>query len=1323
MAIVNFSGARVHRPDGAGGEDGASPDATEDEEEQQSPATASSDPDSRHSFSADENGAHDDPAEEDDSGMGSDELELTQLGDAGAEMSQVDDQSLPVPLDLLDLPDLAPILSLDAWNTLLSDHDRLRLAALLPDLDRDAFARTLVELLSGANFHFGSPLAALLDRLKGGLCDPRVALYRRGARFAERRKHYYRLQGYHNSMVRGLWEARDCWKGCQGFGLDERIRALDAMRAKRKQKAARAVSETDSETERFLARPKTDKKKAGKERSKGLLRLGGGSKGLGGEEYSGGAAGRDFSDHSRQDNAYAYDTGVMHRGGKPRRSVDGLDSEDLGGYDRDLPRVRSQKPLVKPVKKKEFASAYDTNPYAKSYRDNHTGSYYHGRNAAGNQPVTLAASFEPPYSEAARSAKYAERDRIYGGNSFHSNRALKGDEMDWPAASPADSLNDWQRGQPAGDYRSRVPQVGHGGKVKSYRNTEQQMNGAHSGSDPRDRVSQGKIKVKPSSSQHGRIGQKDSRSRAAYVQSEETESDSSEQLEDGADMNPAEQQPELRYSELHRPAYGAKKSNKHGKTARTIYPAAPAEFEPYHTQGRAGQRGKITEPDYLRDVHVEVAEQISEVMRPPAARSERKRKGVSNLDMHGYDNSELHDSNEKANESFRSPESMRLASRAGYEVQDSNGDFDGSERVNVPLASCSSGSKRQKGRVEVTSLDEHGDYSPSDPKAAEISGSLKKKSKKKTDTVTDATIVAEPAPVVPEVIVVPVEPEKPKKKYVPITPTIHTGFSFSVVHLLTAVKKAMVTPTEDTPVAPMVTPTEAPPVAAMVTPTEAPPVAAMVTPTEVSPAAAKQPDGEESRKWFNSEEPSKTPQEPTVTEQAQQANEIGDTSAAEQTAPSNSPAVTVQELVNRIKTNPGDPNILETQEPLQDLVRGVLKILSSRTAPLGAKGWKSLVSYDKSNKSWFWVGPLPSGTSYSDPNEETSAEAWGIPHKMLVKLVDAFANWLKSGQETLKQIGSMPPPPAPNPANLDLKERFKDLRAQKSLNTISPSSDEARAYFQREEFLRYSIPDRAFCYTAADGEKSIVAPLRRGGGKPTAKARGHPMLLPDRPPHVTILCLVRDAASRLPGRTGTRADVCTLLKDSQYLNHAESNKEPAVNQVVSGALDRLHYERDPCVLYDNDKKLWTYLHRGREEEDFEDDGTSSTKKWKRPRKDSLDPSEAGAGNDDLEDDGTPNAKKQKKDDAEPTASGEDKDGADLVILDPSNGGLEGDFDLDVILSSTNNEETGKPDIGISRPSIGATAGNTANDNSARIPEQFYSMALPVDSTSKEFNNA
>lgn len=64
-----------------------------------------------------------------------------------------------------------------------------------------------------------------------------------------------------------------------------------------------------------------------------------------------------------------------------------------------------------------------------------------------------------------------------------------------------------------------------------------------------------------------------------------------------------------------------------------------------------------------------------------------------------------------------------------------------------------------------------------------------------------------------------------------------------------------------------------------------------------------------------------------------------------------------------------------------------------------------------------------------------------------------------------------------------------------------------------------------------------------------------------------------------------------------------------MNQVVSGALDRLHYERDPCVRFDGDRKLWVYLHTEREEEDFEDDGTSSTKRWKKPKKDNAENSE------------------------------------------------------------------------------------------------------------------
>lgn len=64
---------------------------------------------------------------------------------------------------------------------------------------------------------------------------------------------------------------------------------------------------------------------------------------------------------------------------------------------------------------------------------------------------------------------------------------------------------------------------------------------------------------------------------------------------------------------------------------------------------------------------------------------------------------------------------------------------------------------------------------------------------------------------------------------------------------------------------------------------------------------------------------------------------------------------------------------------------------------------------------------------------------------------------------------------------------------------------------------------------------------------------------------------------------GTRSDICTLLKDSQYLMEANQTE---LHNAVSGALDRLHYEHDPCVKYDPKRKIWIYLHRGRTMEEF-----------------------------------------------------------------------------------------------------------------------------------------
>ena len=55
------------------------------------------------------------------------------------------------------------------------------------------------------------------------------------------------------------------------------------------------------------------------------------------------------------------------------------------------------------------------------------------------------------------------------------------------------------------------------------------------------------------------------------------------------------------------------------------------------------------------------------------------------------------------------------------------------------------------------------------------------------------------------------------------------------------------------------------------------------------------------------------------------------------------------------------------------------------------------------------------------------------------------------------------------------------------------------------------------------------------------------------------------------------------MRDSQYVREVTDSQ---INAAVSGALDRLHYEKDPCVRYDSSRKLWIYLHRARTEEDF-----------------------------------------------------------------------------------------------------------------------------------------
>jgi hypothetical protein len=115
-------------------------------------------------------------------------------------------------------------------------------------------------------------------------------------------------------------------------------------------------------------------------------------------------------------------------------------------------------------------------------------------------------------------------------------------------------------------------------------------------------------------------------------------------------------------------------------------------------------------------------------------------------------------------------------------------------------------------------------------------------------------------------------------------------------------------------------------------------------------------------------------------------------------------------------------------------------------------------------------------------------------------------------------------------------ERFKNLKMSKNQLTIRPRTKEEIETFQKNELERYKNPHLPWIYNDIEGKATIVAPvLKKILTGNSNKPRDHVLLKSDRPSYVTILCLARDAASRLPDGVGTRSDICDLLKDSQYV--------------------------------------------------------------------------------------------------------------------------------------------------------------------------------------------
>ncbi|XP_056642705.1 nuclear factor related to kappa-B-binding protein [Diorhabda sublineata] len=245
-----------------------------------------------------------------------------------------------------------------------------------------------------------------------------------------------------------------------------------------------------------------------------------------------------------------------------------------------------------------------------------------------------------------------------------------------------------------------------------------------------------------------------------------------------------------------------------------------------------------------------------------------------------------------------------------------------------------------------------------------------------------------------------------------------------------------------------------------------------------------------------------------------------------------------------------------------------------------------------------WIGILPSAITFLCGNASEQPDDF-VPYMEYKSNLDVY-QWIGAGRDSDNLLSCL------CSFWLEHKSDGKDLSSNKeeldvditdrssspppprypTTWTVRKATPEEIKTFREQERRRYDNPHKAFTYRCNNYE-SVVGPIK-GIYNPAvgnSKARGHTMLSADRPNFVTILSLVRDAAARLPNGEGTRAEICELLKSSQYISSTAPDN--VLQSVVSGALDRMHTQWDPCVKYDPKKKIWIYLHRNRTEEDFE----------------------------------------------------------------------------------------------------------------------------------------
>ncbi|XP_068629387.1 nuclear factor related to kappa-B-binding protein isoform X2 [Battus philenor] len=226
-----------------------------------------------------------------------------------------------------------------------------------------------------------------------------------------------------------------------------------------------------------------------------------------------------------------------------------------------------------------------------------------------------------------------------------------------------------------------------------------------------------------------------------------------------------------------------------------------------------------------------------------------------------------------------------------------------------------------------------------------------------------------------------------------------------------------------------------------------------------------------------------------------------------------------------------------------------------------------------------WCGELNSALDFLAGERGPHPEDF-VPYLQFIPESQTY-QWIGAGRDCdailgrlcerwLRAVSPQPSSNEPPPPSLS--------RCPTSWTVRTPTPAEI-AEFRAQERRRFASATKPFTYVL-HGYRSVVGPITRtcGGGATGA------LVCAQRPRAATFGALLRDALARLPNGEGTRSELVTLLKMSQWIAPCT---DQALSSAVSAALEKLlSVKRDPVVKYDQRTAVWTYLHRHRSEEDW-----------------------------------------------------------------------------------------------------------------------------------------